>query len=587
MKKTSLPTFISAILAFCAVYSMTYIIKLQGKETLAISNSFFSLILIVFSYAVIQKGCTYIKKRNLIFSAVYGIIFSAMLVIGTEIYTTGRINYEISAIFHKIFLILSFGIFLTACLLCLLRWISTHTLHKEWKMPRYVTIWLTLILCWLPAYLALYPGCIAYDSPAQTSQWVYHRFTTHHPLWHTIYMGIFTSLGERIDNITLAMGLHVFSQMLLFSAMLAYVVWKLRDFHVPSAISLGALLFFALFPIHSVFAISTTKDVLFSGLLLLVIIFILDMFRDFEHFKHSFFCIIRFVLTVILMCNFRNNGIYAFLVMIPFVLLLKGKKRTIVFLLCISSVILSIAASKATVAALHAEKGSVAEMLSSPIQQFARIYTLHEEELPEDIQKEMTCFIDEEKILLYNPYLADPVKDGFQAEYFNEHKLNFIKLWGKLFLAYPGDSIDAFLITSLGNWYPDMNYPNMHDYMELDVRENYIELVMPDRKVQPHRDSKLPRLEPYYNLLSRETPHQKLPGISMLFNPGFYSWFLLFTIGYLLYRRQYEQTLALLPLLGLWLTLLLSPIALMRYSYPFMLCAPVFTALIYKASHSE
>lgn len=586
MKKSTPITILAAVLSFCATYSISYIIKLQ-TDPLAVSNSFLSLILMVTCFLTIKYGFTNIDKRSFCFSGLYGLMFSAMLVIGTEIYTQEALNYSLAKLAHKGFLIISFGVFLTACILCFLRWLPSWILKKEWRRPHYLLIWAIIFLCWIPAFLALYPGCIAYDMPNQVGQWVFKEYTTHHPLWHTLYISFFVWFGEHIGNINLGYALHILTQMILFSAMLSYVVWKLSDFKIPFAIQAGTLLFFALFPINTIFAVSATKDVLFSGFLLLLVIFVLDMLRDFDKFSHSVFYILRFILTVILLCNFRNNGLYAFLVMIPFVLFLKKKQRWFLFLLCICSCILAIGSSKITATIMHASKGSVAEMLSIPIQQFARIYTLQEDDLPAEMQEEMTYFIDKEKLPLYNPYLADPVKDGFRADYFKEHTLSFIKLWGKLSLRYPQEAIDAFLITSLGNWYPDMNYPNMHSYMETEIKDNYISIVLPDRNVQPYRDSKLPWLESYYNQFATKMPEQipvqKLPGISMLFSPGFYSWCMLFTIGFLLYRRRYPQILALMPLLGLWLTLLLSPISLMRYSYPLMLCAPVYISLIYNA----
>ena len=74
-------------------------------------------------------------------------------------------------------------------------------------------------------------------------------------------------------------------------------------------------------------------------------------------------------------------------------------------------------------ASLHATKGSVAEMLSVPIQQFALTYN-RENLSPED-KEELTYYISEDTLSLYNGFISDPVKDGFNEEAFSERTKNF------------------------------------------------------------------------------------------------------------------------------------------------------------------
>lgn len=54
----------------------------------------------------------------------------------------------------------------------------------------------SMLLCWLPGYLAYYPGICAYDITIQMGQVVSGSYGTHHPLAHTLLVGLFAKLGN-------------------------------------------------------------------------------------------------------------------------------------------------------------------------------------------------------------------------------------------------------------------------------------------------------------------------------------------------------------------------------------------------------
>ena len=45
-----------------------------------------------------------------------------------------------------------------------------------------------IVLCWLPAYLAYYPGICSYDTTIQLAQIVEGPFNDHHPIAHTLLL---------------------------------------------------------------------------------------------------------------------------------------------------------------------------------------------------------------------------------------------------------------------------------------------------------------------------------------------------------------------------------------------------------------
>src|SRR5699024_1542806 len=84
-----------------------------------------------------------------------------------------------------------------------------------------------------------------------------------------------------------------------------------------------------------------------------------------------------FVITAALMMLFRNNGVYAFVLLTPFVVLLARSRRLRVLLLCTACVAVYVGANAYLVHVTSAEPGSTVEMLSIPLQQIGR--TLREQ----------------------------------------------------------------------------------------------------------------------------------------------------------------------------------------------------------------
>ena len=122
-----------------------------------------------------------------------------------------------------------------------------------------------IFVCWLPVLLAYYPGLFAYDINNQMNQVISGQYTTHHPLLHTLYVGVFYLLGGAVGDHNIGIALSVLIQMLAMAAIFAWlqrymaVIGSKRIFRV---ISLAG---FALLPMHPMLAISCTKDTLFCG----------------------------------------------------------------------------------------------------------------------------------------------------------------------------------------------------------------------------------------------------------------------------------------------------------------------------------
>lgn len=79
------------------------------------------------------------------------------------------------------------------------------------------------------------------------------------------------------------------------------------------------------------------------------------------------------------------------------------------------------------------------------------------------------------------------------------------------------------------------------------------------------QDSKIPWLRDIYYSISRTTVIQKIPVISMMFSIGAMAWVLFISIGYNIYKKRKEIVVVLSLMLLIYLTMLLGPMALVRY----------------------
>ena len=79
----------------------------------------------------------------------------------------------------------------------------------------------------------------------------------------------------------------------------------------------------------------------------------------------------------------------------------------------------------------------------------------------------------------------------------------------------------------------------------------------------------------YYTAIGSEAAFRKIAVIRQLLSMGLYFWLMVAAALYVIYRKEYMRLLWMLPFWTYMGTSLLGPAALIRYSYPVMLGAPI------------
>lgn len=442
-----------------------------------------------------------------------------------------------------------------------------------------IAAFLFLLLCWLPVFLAVYPGFFVYDAQDEYVQVATKTFSTHHPLVHVLLLGgIVCGVHKLTDSYNLGIACYMVFQMALAAGGFTFLFSYLRKKKISRALRLIGLVWLGLFPTVVMFTLCSAKDSLFTLVLLMLLVCLLEMGTEKVFFESKGWRIL-FVCSGAAMMLLRNNGFYAFLVMIPLLLLLKKKRRRQVLFLSACAVAGCLLINGGLKTALHADDSEYQELLTVPIQQLARTYKYAPEVFSEEDREILYEVLDEEALSLYTPRLSDPVKYRFDNEAFAGDKGKYAKLWLRVGAKKPLIYLNAWWMTSYGFWYPDtvINVYGGNTVFTFTYKDNSYfgyEVELPGV-----RESKIPWLDEVYRKLSLEVWKERIPVVSWLFSPGAMFWFYAFLFAWLLNNGRYEIMYPFLPIFLLWLTVLLGPTYLPRYVLFFWYALPLFLAV--------
>lgn len=438
-----------------------------------------------------------------------------------------------------------------------------------------------LLLCWLPVLLAVYPGFFVYDAQDEYLQVASRTFTTHHPLVHVLMLGgIICAVHKVTDSYNLGIACYMLVQMCVVAGGFTILLSYLRKKKTGRLLRVLSLLYFAFFPVIVMFTLCSAKDTIFTVALLMLLLSMLEMGIARERFFSSKAEMAFFVLSALTMLLFRKNGIYAFALMIPVLLIYHKqylkKMGTLLAVVVVSYFLIS----GGLAAALGAHETENQEILTVPIQQLARTYKFNKEIFTDEEIAILHEILPEEALALYNPKLSDPVKYRFQNGPYNADRWKYAELWLKIGLRKPLSYINAWLVNSYGFWYPDTiidvySGNTVFTFTYEDSSYFGYEVELPGV-----RASKIPWLDEAYRRLSLELEQEKIPIVSMIYSPGCLFWCFAFVFSYVFYRRKYHIMVPYFMIFLIWLTVLLGPTYLPRYVLIFWFGLPLFAAVM-------
>lgn len=598
-------TLISILFSIIGTISIPYIVRYDN--ILSYTNDIVSIIIFVSLYYLFHKTISHKNIKSLKTTYLIGVMFSLFLVLGVQIDKTGEIELSGGTCIS----ILSMSLIISCILTNFYNFLDKIKVNKEneiinkkkYKSPQknakfffcnmqksdktkfIIIVCLVIFLCWVPVFLAVYPGYFCHDAFTQFRQVDSGNLNSHHPVLHTLLLGVTVKMVYNITNSwNTGIAVYTILQMLVISACLSYCIYFLNKHKVSKKIQIATLIYYAFFPVVVMFGMCSTKDSLFTAITLVTVLFIIDMILDKKEFFSNSVQVLKFILAIFLMFAFRNNAIYAFILFIPILIYIcKGYRRKML-LIIVSIFILWGTYTGPIHNILNVKKSSNIEMLSVPLQQVARVYNYNYDSLTEKQVETMYEVISEENLKRYEPKLSDPIKGACKVNILQKDYMKYFKLWAEIGIKNPKIYVESFLENTLGYWYPNTIIDGYCIGWNYESETTFFKAAT---EKPGERDSKNPLLEKIYYEISRGTTMQKIPVISMLFSVGFVFWVLIICLGYNIYKKRNAIIVPLLLILFQWFTVVFGPIVLPRYVLILFFAFPLFITFLFNGNRFE
>ena len=548
------------------------------ESAYGITGSLF-FILILFFYKNTENILEKNNRRLKVLSIICGIIFSIIITIGYSLIETDSLDLLFYSKFQfSIFIINFIGYFLLfkRIFIYIVQKIKTINIkHEDEKvMSNHPILWCfaILMLCWIPYIIIFYPGPMNYDSLVEINQFYgVKEWTTHHPIVPTIIYGTCMKIGKSLLNDNMGLFINNIVQITLGGLIISYCINNIYKTLKNKKLRNALIIFFAFCPIIPIHLYTEVKDIWFMLGVLLYFNLLMKFVKQKEKIQTNEK--ILFIIAMIIMYCFRNNGIYLILFTIPFLFILKNRKnRDVLIVMSIVTILFCYCGNFILMKSLNISKGSIREVLAIPLQQTARYimtYDLTEEE-KEDVEKLIDIKAFKEN---YNPESIDIVKQNFKVNCSKEDLKNYFMRWWKMFLKHPSVYIIATLNSTYGYFYPDRKESKDGlaqftidtfggNKMNLDIHLNNTEQIK--------------RIEVFMNMI------RNLPFISLFFSCGFYSWLIIISTLLLIYYRKYKEIIPLISMYTIILVCIASPVnAYLRYMLPIIISMPFLMGWIY------
>ena len=576
---------ISATISFFCVYGLSkeYV---TGANSLVESSTVFAFLLWILFSCIFYILNLNLSARELLASFPIALIIACCQRIGAEFSATNSFD-----IYNKNFMItvLALAITFSALLILLFRYFGSildklyesriNILSKKIFESKYSYYFIFggILICWIPAFLAVYPGIYSYDAGPQVWQiFGGAGLSAHHPLVHTLLLDGCFYIGHSISgDYNIGLLLYTIIQSIFMAACFAYAINKMKIYKIEPIIQLISFAFFAFNPINQIWVMTTTKDVIYAGFFLVLLVDSLDLVIRKKEFFSKKIHFIKYCIEAACMCLFRNQGIYVLVLLLPFMLItMKGYRKKMLAMIMIPIILVKIFTGPIS-DSLGVQPANPREALSVPIQQLARVIALSPDTITDEEKNIVYEYIPKSYVDTYNPITSDTVKEGFNKELFEKDPNTFFKVWLSVGLKNKKIYVDSFLFGSYGYFYMDES-PYWVQFILFDGA-----WMEPEQNIlNIQRESKFPIYEKYLRAVSYELIQDKVPVVSTILNEAFPFWMLMVVLSVLVYRRKYSEIVPFFLVAGFWGTTLLGPLIAIRYAYPIIVCIPTMLAVM-------
>lgn len=283
---------------------------------------------------------------------------------------------------------------------------------------------LPMIFIWTLYLIAYYPGVMSIDSLNQWGQIKRGIYWDGHPVVHTLFIKLLTSIWYSPAIVSL-------SQILITAWIISFGLCSFESFGVNKNLIRGFNLFFALFPTFGFMSVILWKDVLFSAFLLLFTILIIKIVITRGSYLESRNNQLFIIFSSSIICLFRHNGLLSFLGTIFLLLLFYRKFIKSVFTIFIATLIIYFFVKGPIYSLLNVMPTTTNETLAIPTQQIASVIK-HDGYLTEDQKNYLDKILPLDQWKKnYNIRTVDPIKmhADFNKKIITNDVGKFLKTW--------------------------------------------------------------------------------------------------------------------------------------------------------------
>lgn len=569
--KKNLINIIVSILTFIAIliYNNDF---LNGNSYNIFITLLFFIIYYFYSKVNDLKSDKKIKKISFILSLILGLILSIGNIVSRYIYDIpfNIFNYKkvlcvilmtsgFTLLFYKLFQIL----------IPKLKGILKLNENNKMNWKEFFVLMSIIFFGNLLYFIRFYPAIMTPDS-----YYVIHYannfiFSDFHTFGHTWFFGVFFHIGKIIfNNLNSAVAFSNIIQMLCISTLFSISLRYLYNKGLSRKICLLIAFIYGFTPLFGHYSVTLWRDVMFGTAFVPLFISLYDFVTNKKINKGN---IILFIISVLIIMFFRNNGIYIFIFTIPFIIICLKDKRKIMSIICTILVVFYFVIKGPVFDYFNVAKSKTAEAFSIPLQQMARVIAL-DYNVDQDDEVFLKKLWEYDKVASsYKSITSDPIKAITNNDVLKNDKKEFVKTYLNLLVKYPRVYIEAYMMETIGYWYPDIIYwaTGGESQGMFEEEKVYSEPLTPD----------------WYNTIIDASSSRNIPLSNIFWSVGLMFIFLLIsTFTTLFYNKKI--LLCYVPLFGLWLSIMAStPVFCeLRYVYglftsvPLLILIPLISA---------
>lgn len=427
-----------------------------------------------------------------------------------------------------------------------------------------------IFICWMPYVIMCFPGNVYYDSGTSILYFLdINRSNPNNPPLQNVIFGTTYLIGEKIGNVNIAIFLYCFIQLIAYILIVSYGINILIKKGIPHKVVVAIVLLYCLCPFFPLYAFSMGKD---SNFAIGFFVFELIAFKIIDSKEKLSKNKIVVFFAVVTILGLLRNATY-FILVITLIMMLFVKRKAIsnrCIVLALAAVILvNVLVPKI----LESPPTDIGEALSVPLQQTAYYMNRYGANVTDEEKKAIDKVLPSVDFSEYSPDISDPIKVHFNNEASDEELKDYFFTWFMQFTKEPLAYIKATILGTYAYYCPtvDKSDVKVHANVGIGLSEEALS------KTQIEKNES--KSEEYAREIDSE--FMKLPVVGLFSKIGIYSWAVMLTTIFLLFRKKWKCFVCLMPLILLLGMCILSPVnGYFRYAFNMILSVPIIITLL-------